>query len=382
VTEREFDLNSVHSDNLPKILHGLNLSLALTSYQSSALILVRSDGETLDTRFVDLPRPMGIYADRQRLTLGTWSQVLDFRRNDIILGQLQSGRWENHANFSRKIVLTPDEEAQREQAREARRKEFEAYKKADSLYIPRSAHVTGMINIHDIAWGDAGLWVVNSTYSCLCTLDANRSFVPRWKPTFISELAPEDRCHLNGMALRDGRPKYVTTFNREDRKDSWTDEPVRDGTLIDVDSNEILLEGLIMPHSPRYYRGQVYLCESGHGRLLRLDPASGECETLATLPGYTRAINFFGPLMFVGLSRVRSSDIKDPIPLAKQPTPTECGLRVFNLETMQEIAHLAFTGEVDQLYDIAVIPEAAWPELIEFDHPRMRQVFDFPDIEH
>ena len=66
------------------------------------------------------------------------------------------------------------------------------------------------IHGHEMAWAGEELWIVNTLFSCLCTLRPEYSFVPRWKPPFISALAAEDRCHLNGLAVADGRPRYVT----------------------------------------------------------------------------------------------------------------------------------------------------------------------------
>lgn len=378
--ESTFDLSSAHTDNFPKILTGLNISLAITEYYANRFIFLRSNGTSINTHYIAFPRPMGLWADREHLTFGTWSQVLDFRKNSTILQQLQSGKWENEDHFSRKIAFTQQEKEEQAQWETDRKAELEAYQLADSLYIPRAAHVTGMINIHDIAWGDEGLWVVNSTFSSLCTLDSNHSFIPRWKPPFISELTPDNRCHLNGMAMKEGKPAYVTTFNQKDYRDSWYDDPVFEGTLIDVQTNEILLENLTMPHSPRFYNGRVYLCESGTGSILEYDPKTRTRRTLMTLPGFTRGINFYGPLMFVGLSKVRVSMLKNPIPIAKELEHTQSGIWIFNMETLEEVGHISFTGEIDQIYDIAILQETTWPELIEFEHPRTRHLFDYPKL--
>jgi len=248
-TEPEFDFSSTATDNFAKILKALNISLAVTSYQSARLILVRSDGETIDTNLKAFPRPMGIYADENHITLGTFNQVLEFKRADDILESIKNGSLDNTGNFSTK-VLEKDKEKMQE-LKEQRDEEIAEVRKADALYLPRASLTTGMINIHDIAWGDEGLWVVNSTFSCLSTLSPDNSFVARWKPKFISKLVPEDRCHLNGMAMLNGKPKYVTTFNMEDSRDSWSEGRIDYGTLIDIDTDEILIEGMIMPHSPK-----------------------------------------------------------------------------------------------------------------------------------
>ncbi len=374
-----FEFGSVHTDNFPGILKGLNISLAVTSYQSQRLFFVRSDGEQIDTNFKNFPRPMGIYADDSRLTLGTLTQVLEFKRNDALLNKIKNGALDDTDKMPRKLL---EKDPERMAAlKEKRKKELADVKKADALYFSRASLTTGMINIHDIAWGDDGLWVVNSTFSCLSTLSPDYSFIARWKPSFITELVPEDRCHLNGMAMKEGKPKYVTTFNKSNERDSWVKNNDRhDGTLIDVDTNEILLDGLIMPHSPRYYNGRVYVCESGTGKVLAYDPETRKVSEVIKLQGFPRGLNFYGPLMFVGLSKTRSSDIKNPIPISKEYEETFSGVWIINMEDHQEVAHIKFSGDLDQIYDIAVVPGAVNPELLNTGDSLIRHSFDYKEI--
>lgn len=399
------DYSAHYSANLPVLLEKLDIALAFTSYQAGRLMLVRSDGRTLDVNYKHFLRPMGLSVTRDGLTLGAYTQVFKFQREDGLLAQIKQPlppieeditapriRPKEEADVDVAAPLrSPDDgldAAQREQL-EAERARWLAFERAqmapvdervDACFISRSAHFTGMINIHDIAWGNEGLWAVNSSFSCLCTLSPDASFVPRWKPHFISELAPEDRCHLNGMALRDGKPGYVTTFSTFDQAGMWRKDKRFDGTLMDVQRNEIVLRGLSMPHSPRWYRGHVYYCNSGEGQLCRLDPATGHNEVLAELPGFTRGMDFHGPLLFVGLSKVRRSDVTATAPLGGKHDQTFSGIWVFNLDTLQVAATLSFTGNVDQIYDVAVLPGCHFPELIEPAHPRMRNHFCFPPL--
>lgn len=375
--EKEFDFGSVHSDNFPRILHGLKISLAVTSYQAQRLFFVRSTGDSIEINYKFFPRPMGIYADRERLTLGTLSQVIEFKRNDDLLRRIQQGELDQPENMTRK-VLEKDSEKKAE-LQERRNQELAAVKKADALYLARASLTTGMINIHDIAWGDGGLWVVNSTFSCLATLSPSCSFVARWKPPFIAKLVPEDRCHLNGMAMKDGRPRYVTTFNRSNSRDSWVESDESEGTLIDVETNEILLEGLSMPHSPRYYRDRVYLCDSGRGEILVYDPRTGKRTTVIKLQGFPRGMNFYGPLLFVGLSQIRTSEKRPPPPIAAEFAETYSGIWVINLDDHSVVAYIRFTGDVQQVYDIAIIPDSVSPELIDNSDSLIRHTFDYQE---
>lgn len=410
---REMDFNCEYSDNLPAILKELNISLAFTSYQAGRLMLVRSDGENLDVNFKSFQRPMGLVATESALTLGIFTQIVNFQREDGLLEKIKKPLQDIKDDITAprikpKEAPKSDEQAIEEAAQkdekkkaqveltaeqkalqEKRMKEIKAYQeklnapvdeRVDACFITRSSHYSGMINIHDIDWGDEGLWAVNSSFSCLCTVEPDSSFVPRWKPHFISELVPEDRCHLNGMALRDGKPAYVTTFSKFNEKAQWRKGEKFDGTLMSVEENRILIDGLAMPHSPRWYNERVYYCNSGHGLVCGFDPETEQVETIIEVPGFTRGMDFYGPLMFVGLSKVRAADVTNPAPLAEKYDETFSGIRVVNLEDNTEVAFINFTGNVDQIYDIAVIAGCNFPELIEPSHPRMRNHFCHPEL--
>jgi uncharacterized protein (TIGR03032 family) len=94
---------------------------------------------------------------------------------------------------------------------------------------------------------------VNTRFGCLCTLDAEHSFYPRWRPPFVTAYAPEDRCHLNGLAMVDGRPRYVTALGETDTAGGWRANKRNGGISMDIKTNAVLLHGLSMPHSPRWY---------------------------------------------------------------------------------------------------------------------------------
>src|SRR5205823_7093080 len=140
-------------------------------------------------------------------------------------------------------------------------------------FLPRFCYVTGDIRGHEMAWVGDELWVVNTHFSCLSSLHPEYSFVPRWRPPFVTALTPDDRCHLNGLVAVDGRPKYVTALGETNVSNGWRPEKARGGILIDVPSGEVVARGLSMPHSPRVYAGQVWVLDSGTGQLQVVDPA-------------------------------------------------------------------------------------------------------------
>lgn len=338
----ELDFSSACSANFPALLAGLKLSLVVTSFQAHKLFFIRSDGQQLDINFKNFPRPMGLAVSAEQITLGSLHQVWRFRRCDEALTAQQTT--------------------------------------ADACYVAEACHTTGLINIHDIAYGQQGLWVVNSAFSCLATLEPGYNFTPRWKPDFISTLVPEDRCHLNGMALHDGVPAYVTTFNQTDALRSWRDGPKNQGTLIDVQTGERKLRNLVMPHSPRCYQGYVYFCESGYGLVRRYDPKTAEVIDVVKLQGFTRGIDFYGPLMFVGLSKARKSGVAEPAPIAAEFDETLSGIWCINLVDHSVVGYVRFEGNIEQIYDVAVLAGIQYPELLLPEDEQAMQVFHFPPL--
>src|SRR5262249_32537826 len=206
----------------------------------------------------------------------------------------------------------------------------------DACFLPRRSHFTGDIRIHEIAYGD-DLWIVNTRFSCLCTLDDAHSFVPRWRPAWVTALAPEDRCHLNGLALRDGRPRYVTCLGQTDAANGWRENKRNGGLLVDVPSGAVLLRDLSMPHSPRWYGDRLWLLESGEGAIGFVDADSGKLNNIAHLPGFTRGIDFAGHLAFVGLSQVRETAVFSGLPLTERAEERTCGVWVVDLRDGQTV---------------------------------------------
>jgi uncharacterized protein (TIGR03032 family) len=206
-----------------------------------------------------------------------------------------------------------------------------------------------------MAWAGNELWVVNTLFSCLCTLHPDYSFVPRWQPPFVSALAPEDRCHLNGLAMLDGKPKYVTAMAESDTPGGWRPRKVETGCLIDVESGQALARGFAMPHSPRAHLGHVWLLDSGRGSLVRVDPASGKVDTVARFPGYTRGLAMIGKLAFVGLSRIRETSTFGGVPIAENRQRLKCGVGVVDLQTGRLVGQLEFTSGVDEIFDVSLL---------------------------
>jgi uncharacterized protein (TIGR03032 family) len=335
-------LRSIHTASFPQLLEELGISLLVTTYQAGKLVVLRADQGCLNTHFRNFQAPMGLAADAGRLAIGTPVHIWDFVNAPAVGRKLEpAGRH-------------------------------------DACYLPRSAHVTGAIQIHEMAWAAEELWFVNTRFSCLCTRDAHHNFVPRWRPPFVSGLAPEDRCHLNGMGLVDGQPRYATALGATDSPAGWRANKKNGGILIEVPSGEIVLGGLSMPHSPRWYDGRLWVLESGTGAIGTVDRPARRLERLAELPGFTRGLDFYGPYAFVGLSQVRETAIFSGIPITERPMERACGIWVLDIRTGRTVAYLQFEDAVQEVFAVQVLPGARFPELINDNDALIRDSFILP----
>jgi uncharacterized protein (TIGR03032 family) len=225
-----------------------------------------------------------------------------------------------------------------------------------ACYLTRSAQVTGEIQAHEMAWCGGDLWVVNTLFSCLCTLDPRYSFVPRWRPPFISQLAAEDRCHLNGLATAQGCPQFATAMAETDVAAGWREDKVRTGCVLDVPSGQTVARGFAMPHSPRVHDGQLWLLDSGRGSLVRIDPHSGQAEVVARFPGYTRGLAIHRELAFVGLSKIRETATFGGVPVAERRERLKCGVAVIDLQRGELLGQFEFKSGVEEIFDVSVLP--------------------------
>ncbi len=336
-------MRSVHTTNFPDILQQLGISLVVSTYQAGKLIVLRADGENINTHFRMFSKPMGIAANRERMAIGCASQIWELHNMPAVANKLEPAG------------------------------------KHDACYIPRKLSITGDIDIHEMAWGQKDLWFVNTRFSCLCTLDSKYSFVPRWRPPFVTALTPEDRCHLNGLAMIDCKPKYVTALGQTDSAGGWRSNKANGGILMDVETKETISTGLSMPHSPRWHDNRLLVLESGNGSLGMIDLASGKLETITTLPGFTRGIDFCGSLAFIGLSQVRETAVFSGIPLTERLEARICGIWVVNIMTGETIAFLRFEDAVQEIFAVQVLLNISFPEIIDWDEKLIGNSYVLPD---
>ncbi|WP_179076668.1 TIGR03032 family protein [Nostoc sp. C057] len=345
--------NAIPSSSAPKLeitcsphlatwLQTQLLSLAFTTYQTNRLFFIGcNDQGTIAAHERLFDKPMGLYASNNGIYLSTRYQIW---------------RFEN--------LLSPGER----------------YQQSDRLYIPRQAYTTGDLNVHDVVLDDAeNIVFVNTDFSCLATISNDYSFVPLWQPTFISKLAAEDRCHLNGLGLRDGKPRYVTACSTTDTAAGWRNHRVGGGVVIDVQSNEIIGTGLSMPHSPRWYQGKLWLLNAGTGDLGYLD--GEQFVPITFCPGFVRGLAFWENFAFVGLSKLRSPTFSG-LPLEERLTAlgntSQSGLMVIDINTGKTLHWLLFDGVVEELFDVVVLPGVRQPQCLGFQSEEIERLVTFP----
>jgi uncharacterized protein (TIGR03032 family) len=336
-------LGSVSTASLAPALAALGTSLVISTYQTGKLVCARAQADgVLNTHFRDFDKPMGIAVAPGRIALGTRNEVWDFRDMPEAAPKVEPAG--TH----------------------------------DACFLPRNRHITGDIAVHDLAFAGGELWLVATAFSCLATLDAHHSFVPRWTPPFITALAPEDRCHLNGLAVVDDRVAYVTALGQTDAPGGWRADKATGGVLIDVASAEVVAGGLSMPHSPRWHEGRLWLLESGRGTLSAVDLAAGRAETVAELPGFTRGLAFAGDTAFVGLSQIRESSTFGDLPLTDRLRERQSGVWMVDLRSGATTGFLRFEDLVQEIFDVALLPGVRFPEIAEATGETTMQSYVLP----
>lgn len=321
------EIRHEHTLNLAPILDRLGASLLVSTYQAGKLVAVGSDGDRLTLAYHNFERAMGVAVAPDRLAVGAQNVVWLLRARHDLAPRIN---------------------------RDARH---------DACFLTRSAHFTGDVHGHEMAWAGDELWLVNTRFSCLCTPHPDFSFVPRWRPPFVSALAAEDRCHLNGLALDGGRPRYVTCMARTDTAQGWRPTKATSGCVLDVASGAVVADGLAMPHSPRLHQGRLWVLDSGRGRLCAVDTATGRAETVCELPGYTRGLAFLGTVAFVGLSKIRETSTFGGVPIAERRDELRCGVAVVDLLSGRAVSRLEFKTGVEEIFDVQVLPGARRPAL-------------------
>lgn len=332
-----------YSPNFPELLQQLNCSLAISTYQAGKVIFISPKDRD---HLIQLPRqfskPMGIAIQGNKMAIATTNEV-------TILA--------SHAELAGTYPKQPN-----------------TY---DSLFIPRSSHYTGELDIHDLHWTSKGLLAVNTRFSCLAYIDDNHSFTPFWKPNFISQLNGDDSCHLNGVAMDGDTPKFATILAKTSAPGAWRENKAKGGCLIDIASNEILVEGLGMPHSPRIYDGKVYILLSASGDLAEVDIVNRNYKVIKGFDGFVRGFDRVGDYVFIGLSKLRqTSKAFADLPIAQRSV--FCGIVAMHLPTASITGYIKYENSVEEIYDVKVLPGMMRPGILNLEKPEFRMAISTP----
>jgi len=318
----------INTPNIPEILHDLGFTIALSTYQAGKVVfLSAADREKL----IQLPRTfdnaMGIATSQSKLAVAC--------RTDLIV-------LKNFPQLAKNYPKNPD-----------------TY---DSIFLPMCRYYTGALDLHDMNFVDSKLIAVNTLFSCLAEINEEYSCTPVWKPPFITELVPEDRCHLNGMAVLDNKIEYVTALGNVNTKQGWRENKITGGVLIHVPTSEIVLKGLSMPHSPRIYDGKLYFLNSAQGELCTGDPEKGTYEVIAKVGGFARGMAKYGDFLFIGISKLRhTTDVFKDLPIAKT---SFAGVVVVYLPYGKVIGQIKYESSVDEIYDVKILPGLKRPGIL------------------
>jgi uncharacterized protein (TIGR03032 family) len=341
------------SPGLPAFLASEHIAIAITSYQSGKLYLLGQNidgGLLVHERFFQ--KAMGLcVADRDTILLATLFQILKFKN------VLASGQVINNLH--------------------------------DACYVPRQIFTVGELDVHDIGLLPGGkVVIVNTLYNCLATTSDRHSFRPFWKPPFISKIVKEDRCHLNGLAMEQGVPRYVTAVSRSDTIDGWRDRRSNGGIVVDVQSGEVVLGGLSMPHSPRLYRGKLWLLNSGTGEIGWIErgpsPEHARFHVLAFCPGFVRGLAFHDKYAFVGLSKPRYERFEGlalDSKLTKADSEPWCGVQIIDLDTGACVHWFRIDGSVTELYDLGIVPDVVRPMALGFATDEILNVITYDPLD-
>jgi uncharacterized protein (TIGR03032 family) len=334
-----------YTPNVAELLTQLNCSLAITTYQAGKLIFLSPDGLNAMRQLPrDFNKAMGLALRDNRMALATKNEVTVFGNAPT----LATG-YATKPNFY------------------------------DAFYVPRATYYTGEVDIHDMDWDNEGrLWAVNTAFSCLATIDDNFSFTPQWRPPFITQLEAGDQCHLNGMAMVNGKPKYVSMFAQTNTIKGWRPGVETSGLIMDIETNSVVAANLPMPHSPRWFDGQLYCLLSATGQLIKIDLSSGKYDVVAGLQGFVRGMAKQGDYLFIGLSKLRknASTFRD---LAITKDAIYCGVEIIHLPTGANVGHIRYQQSVEEIYDVQIVPNTFRPGILNHTIQTHREALHTPD---
>ena len=317
-----------YNPQFAELLSKLGISLMLSTYQAGKVIVI---SPVENDKLIQLARnyrdAMGMAVEKERIAIYADSEVV-----------LLNNRPELAQSYPSKQGVY------------------------DTIFIASAQYKTGYLSLHDMEFIDDKLIAVNTVYSCLSKIDERHSFTPLWQPPFITELRPEDRCHLNGMAVDNNEIKFLTALGNTNDAQGWRENKMSGGVLMEYPSGKVILDGLAMPHSPRIYDEGLYLLNSAQGELIRVDPETGEYEVVVNLGGFARGMVRYGDYVFIGVSKLRhNSQVFRDLPIAKT---SFAGIIAVYLPYRSIVGSCKYEMSVDEIYDVKIIEDYMRPSIL------------------
>lgn len=312
-----------------KVLAELGVSLLVSTYWDNLLLVISPASEIYG---VKLARPKGVYYQDPFIRVACWDTVIDFVHHDLPKDE--------------KVALNLKADAE--------------------IFAFKSVHYTGNVNTREVA----GDFIASAGLSCVATLSAVYHLIPIWKPSWITRVVPEDRCHVNGIALdKKGELAYVTALGRGNARSSWRDDPLA-GVLVDVTKQSVVASCLAMPHSPRLWNGDLWFCNSVAGTLVRCQPGVYRKEVVYNAGAYTRGLAFYDHYAFVGISRMRYSQNQ------WVDGGGRVGVAIVDLTSGREIEFIAL--KCSEIFDVQVLPYCN-PLVAGIDSSVIEKILSVPD---
>ncbi len=337
------------NQELAQFFYDMNISVALSTYQAGKVVFISAKSPD---RLIQIPRnfdtPMGMAKDKNRFAVSTVDEVIRFTNEP----QASNG-------YQRKNKSVDD-------------------KPYDAFFVPTTTHYTGKVHMHDIEFGKGGIYGINTNFSLLGIINGDHNFLPIWKPYFIKENTSQDQCHLNGLAMSNGEPKYVTALSATNENQGWRKDKLNGGILMDVKSNSIILDKLQMPHSPRIYKDKLYLLQSSSGTISQIDMKTYQIEKTKELKGFVRGMDIYNDYAFIGLSKIReTSQAFGDMPIASYKN--RAGFILLHLPTFSIVGEVIYESSVDEIFDVKVIENCSKPNILNTTENIHKELIIYPN---
>ncbi|MBI4963780.1 MAG: DUF4915 domain-containing protein [Desulfomonile tiedjei] len=264
-------------------LHDLDITLLVTrEYEHLLLGMSTDESAGPVTSLMRLPHPSGLAVDRENGVVHVAStrnpnQIFDFAPLNGLMSRLD----------------VPETRLE------------------DKLLVPvRTRILPGCLYIHDLAMVGGELHANSVGQNAVVRLHASgrheRVWWPRCIETDDGPVFGQNHLQLNSIAAGDNLESSffsASTDEVTDLRPGDPDFPVdRRGVIFSGESREPVARDLTRPHSARFYKGEIWVDNSGYGEVGFIE--GEKFRPVSGLPGWTRGLCFSKNTMFVGTSRV------------------------------------------------------------------------------